>query len=196
MTDYHSHVALIVPLAQQDPANQAAAALTGRPPDLATFKDEPGRRLTDDTGGVYLIAGPTPMKDEHVAALPLLASQFGVDAEWKTIAIWDGGRVPMTTVEAWAEGLGLVREAVPDEPEPVIDDGGLEPDTGELEPDTGELINVNTADSGELQKLEGVGPSLAQKIIDDRPYDTVDDLTRVSGVSEGMVDGWRDEITV
>ena len=189
MTAYRNHIALLIPVAQIDEANQAAAALTGRGPDLFTFRDEPGRRYLDDDGGVYLIAGPTPMKDEHVAALPLLASQFGVDAEWKTIAIWDGGRQPLTTVEAWAEGLGLVREAVPDEPEPVIDDGGLEPDTGEL-------INVNTADSGELQKLEGVGPSLAQKIIDDRPYSTIDDLTRVSGVSEGMVDGWRDEITV
>ena len=189
MTDYRYHIALLVPASQIEPANEAAAALTGRPPDERTFRDEPGRRYLDDEGATFLIAGPTPMKDEHVAALPLLASQFNVDAEWETIAIWDGGRQPLTTVEAWAEGLGLVKEVVPDEPEPVIDDG-------EFEPDTGELINVNTADSGELQKLEGVGPSLAQKIIDDRPYSTIDDLTRVSGVSEGMVDGWRDEITV
>ena len=189
MTTYRNHIALIVPASQIDKANQAAAALTGRPPDAQTFRDEPGRRYLDDEDGVFLLAGPTPMKDEQVEKLPLLASQFGVDAEWETIAVWDGGRQPLTTVEAWAEGLGLVREAVPDELEPVIDDGGLEPDTGEL-------INVNTSDTDELQSLEGVGPSLAQKIIDDRPYDTIDDLTRVSGVSEGMVDGWREEITV
>ena len=188
-TEYIRHVAIIVPLDQIGEANIASAALTGRDSDLVTFRDEPGRRYLDDEGGVYLLAGPTPMTDEHVEALPLLALQFGVDAEWETIAIWDGGRVPLTTVEEWAAGLGLVKEAVPDEPEPVIDDG-------ELEPDTGELININTADSGELQTLDGVGPSLAQKIIDDRPYSTIDDLTRVSGVSEGMVDGWRDEITV
>ena len=58
------------------------------------------------------------------------------------------------------------------------------------------VVNMNQDDSGRLQALEGVGPSLAQKIIDDRPYSTIDDLTRVSGVSEGMVDGWREEITV
>ena len=111
-TDYTNHIALLVPASQREPANQAAAALTGRPPDERTFKDEPGRRFLDDEGGVYLIAGPTPMRDEHVSKLPLLASQFDVDAEWETIAIWDGGRQPLTTVEAWAEGLGLVREPV------------------------------------------------------------------------------------
>ena len=115
MTIYRNHIALLIPASQIDEANQAAAALTGRPPDERTFRDEPGRRYLDDTGGVYLIAGPTPMTDEHVAALPLLASQFNVDAEWETIAIWDGGRQPLTTVEDWATGLGLVREVVEEE---------------------------------------------------------------------------------
>lgn len=56
------------------------------------------------------------------------------------------------------------------------------------------VVDVNTAPTEELQSLEGVGPSLAQKIIDGRPYDSVDDLTRVSGVSQSMVDGWGDEV--
>ena len=114
MTKYHHQIALIVPRSQKGPANKAAAALTGRPPDERTFRDEPGRRYLDDEGATFLIAGPTPMKDEHVAALPLLASQFNVDAEWETIAVWDGGRQPLTTVEAWAEGLGLVKGVVDD----------------------------------------------------------------------------------
>ena len=53
------------------------------------------------------------------------------------------------------------------------------------------VVNVNRDDSTRLQTLSGVGASLAQKIIDDRPYDTVDDLTRVSGISQSMIDGWE-----
>jgi len=114
-TEYIRHVAIIVPLDQIGEANIASAALTGRDGDLVTFRDEPGRRYLDDEGGAYLIAGPTPMTDGHVAALPLLASQFNVDAHWETIAVWDGGRQPLTTVEDWAEGLGLVKEVVEEE---------------------------------------------------------------------------------
>ena len=113
MTSYTNHIALIVPAAQKDRANQAAAALTGRPPDLQTFRR--GKGFLDDDGTEYLLAGPTPMKDEQVEALPLLEAQFDLDAEWETIAVWDGGRKPLTTVDAWAAGLGLVREVVEEE---------------------------------------------------------------------------------
>ena len=57
-------------------------------------------------------------------------------------------------------------------------------------------INVNTAAVDTLTALPTVGPSTAESIIDGRPYDTVDELTRVSGISEGMVDDWRKYIEV
>ena len=69
-------------------------------------------------------------------------------------------------------------------------------DRGEILEGLVTMISVNDGTQAQLETLSGVGPSLAQKIIDDRPYDTVDELARVSGVSEGMVDGWREEITV
>lgn len=53
---------------------------------------------------------------------------------------------------------------------------------------SGGLININTASSVELQTLNGVGPSTAEKIIADReasgPFNSIEDLMRVSGIGE------------
>jgi hypothetical protein len=44
--------------------------------------------------------------------------------------------------------------------------------------------NVNTATAAELQKTSGIGPALSKRIVDNRPYVSIDDLaTRVSGLS-------------
>ncbi len=44
------------------------------------------------------------------------------------------------------------------------------------------LLDVNTASFEELQKLPGIGPRLAERIIAQRPYKTVAELDQVSGI--------------
>lgn len=48
------------------------------------------------------------------------------------------------------------------------------------------LVNINTANATQLIQLPGVGPAIAQKIIDYRtangPFTSVDDLTKVPGI--------------
>ena len=56
-------------------------------------------------------------------------------------------------------------------------------------------IDVNTAPQSTLTALPKIGPSTAESIIGGRPYDTVDDLTRVSGIGESTLDGIRDYVT-
>ena len=51
-------------------------------------------------------------------------------------------------------------------------------------------ININTATTDELESLSGVGASLAQQIIDGRPWSSVNDLANISGISEDMVSSW------
>lgn len=66
--------------------------------------------------------------------------------------------------------------------------------------DAAGLVNINTASAAELQTLSGIGPSMAQSIIDDRtkngPFASVDDLMRVSGIGEKKLAKIKDCICV
>lgn len=60
-------------------------------------------------------------------------------------------------------------------------------------------IDVNTADAALLAELPGIGETKAAAIVEDReangPYETADDLTRVSGIGEVTVEGLTDQVT-
>ncbi len=58
------------------------------------------------------------------------------------------------------------------------------------------LINVNTAPSEDLELLTGIGPVLAQRIVDGRPYSSIDDLMRVSGIGPATLEILRPLVTV
>jgi hypothetical protein len=58
------------------------------------------------------------------------------------------------------------------------------------------LIDINSADEEELLLLSGVGPRLAQRIIEGRPYESVEDLVKVRGLSQRDLDRLKDFIIV
>ena len=61
-------------------------------------------------------------------------------------------------------------------------------------------VNVNTADAPQLETLPGIGPVLAERIIAEReqngPFTTIDDLTRVDGISVTTIEELRPLVTV
>ena len=71
--------------------------------------------------------------------------------------------------------------------------------TDEITAPTRVLVNVNTANAEELETLTGIGPSLAQAIIDYRAehgdFTAAEELLLVKGIGEAKLEGFRAQIT-
>ncbi|HEX9698351.1 MAG TPA: helix-hairpin-helix domain-containing protein [Acidobacteriota bacterium] len=63
-----------------------------------------------------------------------------------------------------------------------------------------ELIDINTATSEQLQRVPGIGETLARRIIEFRtehgPFEKVDDLLNVQGIGTTSLDKMRPFLTV
>ena len=63
-----------------------------------------------------------------------------------------------------------------------------------------DLVNINTASLDELDKLPGIGPTTAQKIIDYRnkngPFARIEDIVNVSGIGSATYEEIKDLLTV
>ncbi|MDP1710267.1 MAG: ComEA family DNA-binding protein [bacterium] len=58
------------------------------------------------------------------------------------------------------------------------------------------LININTASTSQLDSLPGIGPVYAQKIIEQRPYSTLEELVSKGAIKQSVFDKIKDKITI
>lgn len=65
---------------------------------------------------------------------------------------------------------------------------------------SGDKININTADKAELDKLPGVGPAMAQRIVEYRQtnglFKDTAEIKKVPGIGEAKFNQMKDKITI
>lgn len=93
-----------------------------------------------------------------------------------------------------------VRVPRPGEAASAPDASSSGPDGAGAPGSAGGLVNLNTASESALEELPGVGPVLAQRIIDWRTehgrFTSVDELAEVSGIGEKMFAQLQGKVTV
>lgn len=67
-------------------------------------------------------------------------------------------------------------------------------------PSSGDIVNINTATVEELDALPGIGPAIAQRIVDHREtngaFTSIDELDDVSGIGESILNQIREQIVI
>ena len=76
------------------------------------------------------------------------------------------------------------------------DNPPVQPPSGQPAP--GGKVNINTASPAVLESLPGIGPALAQRIVEHReksgPFERIEDVMQVSGIGEAIFEGIQDLI--
>ena len=64
----------------------------------------------------------------------------------------------------------------------------------------GDKVNINTANKEELSALPGIGPVIAERIIEYRdkngPFENTEEITKIKGIGEKTFQKLKDFITI
>ena len=54
-----------------------------------------------------------------------------------------------------------------------------------------EPVNINTVDQALIRRLKGVDEPLSQVIVQNGPYESLDELLKIEGITARMIEGWK-----
>ena len=167
-------------------------ASSGKTSEGSSAKASAAAEVYVDVDGAVVSPGVYRLKDgarvaQAIDAAGGLTPEADVTGLNRASKVTDGQKIHVPTV---GEQQASIAEAGVD--------GGASASLG-VSGATG-LVNINTASAAELQTLSGIGPSMAQSIIDERTkngaFASVDDLMRVSGIGEKKLAKIKDCICV
>ena len=203
---------------QTAPAAAAGASVAMRPPPTGTASSPAMRPVTAPaTGSAAGADGLTDISGSVVVHVTGAVSRPGVVTLPPGSRVTDAiNAVGGARADADTEQLNLARVLTDGEQIRVPRVGEVLPDpapqpSGAATPGAGTApgkssggasgtININTASATELEKLPGIGPALAQRIVEYRdshgPFASVDALTDVPGIGKAKLEGLRDQATV
>lgn len=137
--------------------------------------------------GVYQLKGDTRVSDALVAA-------FGLSAEADRSWIEKNLNLAAKLTDSSKIYIPRVNEAAASSKTSsfgVTTASGIQSSTA----NNSSLININTASLSELDTLEGIGTERGQKIIDNRPYGSIDELLSKKVVGQKVFEGIKEKIT-
>ncbi len=125
--------------------------------------------LNNEADGLALLSPDGKIADQvSYENAPFGQSYNRTAAGWDWSIILTQGRINIISAQETKEGKETKKEFTPDNGSPQI-------------------IDINSASLKELEKLAGIGPVLAQRIIEARPFYSLDELTKVSGIGEKIL---------
>ena len=103
---------------------------------------------------------------------------------------------PFLTLEGAAAPAAPATAATPKSAK-VMQPGAAKPaKEAKVPPAPGTPVDLNTADQKTLESLPGVGAATAKKIIAARPFQSVDDLSKIKGMTKTRLAALKDKVTV
>lgn len=140
--------------------------------------------------GLYEFAEGARVQDAIDAAGGLLASA-NVDSINLAALLIDGDQLAIPYQEGEAPAEAFTQPELP---------SSTTPETASSNSQSNDVININTASLEELDSLPGIGPTIAQRIIDYRaengPFTVIDEILNVPGIGPSTFDEIKELISV
>jgi DNA uptake protein ComE-like DNA-binding protein len=92
--------------------------------------------------------------------------------------------------------IAVGKAAAAPAPTPAAKPGAKKAPAAAPAPAAAAPVDLNMADQKALESLPGIGPALAKKIMEGRPYQSVDDLSRIKGMTKAKIKTIKDKVEV